>query len=59
MTEHPVLLCSIERPNAIKNDGQGGGTIVLTWDETQLDTIHLISKHYKNCELLVTFVKPQ
>lgn len=55
--EYPVLSCTIEKPNAIKFDGSGGGTIILTFDESEIETVHELNRHYKMKELHVTFIK--
>ena len=55
--DYPVLVCSIERTSAFKMDGEGSGSLLLTFDETQVETVTHLMKHYRMKALHVSFIK--
>lgn len=55
--EFPVLRCSIDRNGAFKMDGDGGGSLTLSYDESQVEILTQLQLGYRMQELLVTFMK--
>ena len=55
--EHPVLRCSIEQTSCLKFNGDGSGTLTLRFPGSDTDVATELIKHYRETELLVTFIK--
>ena len=52
-----TIRCSIEGPACIKMDGDGAGQIKLTFPHTEGAEVQQLMSQYRECQLLVTFLK--
>jgi hypothetical protein len=55
--DHPVLTCSIDKRGAFKLDGDGGGSLTISFDSSQADVIGVLYKQYRECVLHAAFIK--
>lgn len=54
---HPVLTCSIDKRGAFKLDGDGGGSLTISFDSSQANVVAVLYQHYRECTLNAAFIK--